>query len=364
MQQKRFLAIFAPGFESVIGSMLAESLPGLGRVEISSGMVLFDAPCALEDVASLAFLNNVFLVLREWHTNSSSPVAMVRSVTSSEIPEMILHDVLSIGAGSFRVRFSRENQFFSVDKKTMSDAERYISAQTGLGADRVTPDMEFWFIVRSEKYSCFAARITKKQSTEKYLERGELRPEIAQLLVSLARVSAADLVIVDPFAGHGAIPAQLAVDLAARGGPASTVVHASDIDPELVAAMQRRFGLGGVVQVRKCDALSLSYLADGSVDLVVTDPPWGFWDGDRYQGEQSIATLYRGMLAEFARILVPDGRAFVLTGAKREMEEAVLESPVFARCAGLPNFRTDVLVNGKKSAVFALSKKDVPDGKA
>jgi 23S rRNA G2445 N2-methylase RlmL len=109
--------------------------------------------------------------------------------------------------------------------------------------------------------------------------------------------------------------------------------------------------------VRECDALGLSHIADASVDLVVTDPPWGFWDGDAYRGERSIDALYRGMLAEFSRILRVGGRAFVLTGAKGEFESAARASAAFAPCVDAERFRTDILVNGKKSAVYALKKR-------
>ena len=106
----------------------------------------------------------------------------------------------------------------------------------------------------------------------------------------------------------------------------NAIVHASDIDPNLTASLSRRFSRKKNVTVHTGDALRLDWLDDGSVDLVVTDPPWGFWDDDAYKGERSIERLYAGMLKEFDRVLSPNGRAFVLTGAKREFAEAVENS--------------------------------------
>jgi predicted RNA methylase len=351
MVSHRYLATFAPGFEDVIGAMLARAIPRAVISNISSGMILFDAEETFDTVVSPPFFNNVFLVLREWKTNGTPFPAMVRAVAGVKFSADVKAAVRAGEGDSFRVRYSRANQFCSVDKTVMAEAERNISAQTGLRADRMNSEREFWFLARSEPYSCFAARLTRKQSTEKYLEKGELRPEIAQLIAGLARACSDDKVVCDPFAGHGALPAQLA-ELC----PDSRVL-ASDIDSALVKKLRARFGGVPNVEVRECDALRLTHVADGSVDLVVTDPPWGFWDGDSYRGDRSIESLYRGMLAEFARILRAGGRAFVLTGAKSEFENAARASETFSPCVDADRFRTDILVNGKKSAVYALKKR-------
>jgi hypothetical protein len=350
MLSGRYLATFAPGFEGVIADLLSRHLPGSVDVRVFDGMALFSLPGSLPDVRHLAFLNNLFLVLREWNTSSSGFADLSKAAAGKSDLSARAGEIAALAGSSFRVRFSKENQFCSVDKSVTEYAERSIAKLTGLASDRENPGMEFWFIIRRENLSFFAARLTKKPSTEKYLEKGELRPEIVQLVTALARLAPEDRVLLDPFAGHGAIPEQLA--LAQRGA----VVHASDIDPALGAVLARRFSGNGKVRVHTGDALHMDWIAPGSVDVIVTDPPWGFWDSDSYKGDSSIENLYRGMLAEFARVLSVRGRALVMTGAKNEMLSAVLASPEFALCAGSAGFRTDILVNGKKSAVFALSK--------
>jgi len=356
MQSRKYLATFAPGFEGAVGDLLERTLPGCVNLVLSSGMALFSHFADIGTVSSLAFFNNVFLILREWDTTTSPFHDLVKSSAGkSDLgayrePLVALASFASSGSGSFRVRFSKENQFTSVDKKVMDFSEQFISRVTGLRADRMEPGIEFWYIIRREGRSFFAARLTKKASTEKYLAQGELRPEIAQLLAGMARLGDSDRVLLDPFAGHGAIPEQLSIL------QPDAVIHASDIDPNLTSELARRFSLCKNVTVHTGDALRLEWLEDASVDLVITDPPWGFWDDDAYKGERSIERLYAGMLDEFDRVLSPNGRAFVLTGAKREFAEAVEKSAAFAPSAGKEHFRTDILVNGKKSAVFALAR--------
>jgi len=371
MSVQRYLATFAPGFEGIIESLLMQTIPSATGTEVSSGIVFFTFSGPTDELAAAAFFNNVFLIVNEWKTAQMPFDEMIRSVAKANRLASVAPSVAGLTGLSYRVRYSRENQFCSIDKKMMEAAEQYISRATGLKADRFDPGLEFWYIIRREGWSFFAIRLTKKPSTEKYLRQGELRPEIVQLIVGLARVSAQDRVLLDPFAGYGSIPEQLALVTAklgtkdghavAGGNPA--VIYASDLDAERVTDLEARFTGNAAVTVGRCDALKLSHIADSSVDLIVTDPPWGFWDDSAYSGDNSIEALYEKMLAEFARVLKSGARAVVLTGAKREFEEAVGKSAVFARCAveaapaGAANtFRTDILVNGKKSAVFVLTR--------
>lgn len=359
MQNGRYAATFAPGFEGVIEGLLERYLSGAAKLGVTSGFASFEyrgagegqSSSSFADVANLAFFNNAFLVLREWNTSASPFHDLVKaSAGKSDLPAFAA-EIATYAGGPFRVRFSKENQFASVDKSLMDYAEKFISRATGLKPDRFDPSIEFWFIIRREGKSLFAVRLSKKQSTEKYLEKGELRPEIVQLVTALARVCPEDRVLLDPFAGHGSIPEQLS--LLQKG----CVVYASDIDPDLAAPLARRFAGNRRVRVRSGDALDLSWIASASVDVIVTDPPWGFFDSDSYKGERSIEKLYEGMLAAFDRVLSPRGRALVITGAKNEFTGAVLASPAFSHCAEEKDFRTDILVNGKKSAVFALRRK-------
>lgn len=346
----RYLATFAPGFELVMPALLARSVPSARDVSASSGLVAFSSPCPIGEAAAVPYFNNAFLVLREWRTSASSFHDLVKSSSGKSALPSVARDLARIAGGSFRVRFSKENQFASVDSAVSAYAEKFIAASTGLRVDRMEGGMEFWFMIRREGYSCFAARLTKKQSTEKYLEKGELRPEIAQLVIALAEITDEDRVLLDPFAGYGSIPGQLA-SFAERA-----VIHASDADRSLVAFLSRRFSGNARVRVREGDALSLEWLADRSVDVIVTDPPWGCWDSASYVGESSIDALYARMLAQFDRVLSDRGRAVVVTAAKGEFEAAAAANPAFAHSAAAAGFRTDILINGKKSAAFRISR--------
>lgn len=329
-------------------ALLPECLPGVGAVRVFPGMVRFAYAGPPADVASVPFFNNVFFVFRDWETSSIPFPSLVKKTSGNDTFPESWSRVQSRAVRTFRVRFSASNQFCSVDRQVMAAAESLVSSATGLTPDRLTPDAEFWYLTRSEGYSCLAYRLPGRPSSTKDLRQGELRPEIARLLVALAGIPSSPAVLLDPFAGYGSIP-----EVLARRYPSATV-HACDIDPERQADLRARFGSLSRVVLHPCGIEELTGLEDGSVDAVVTDPPWGQWEGERYSGERSVPILYRRMLGFFARLLRPGGRLCVLTGAKREFEEAVAESAVFADASGKPGFRTDILVNGKKCAAFIL----------
>lgn len=346
----RYLGTFAPGFEGVMADLLVRYVPSAVDISVTSGMITFASSCPIGDPACVPFFNNAFLVLREWNTSASTFHDLVKSSAGKSTLPSVARELARMAGSSFRVRFSKENQFTSVDVSVSAYAEKFIAGATGLRVDRMESGMEFWFIIRRENISFFAARLTKKQSTEKYLEKGELRPEIAQLVIALAGITAEDRILLDPFAGYGSIPEQMCSFCE------NAVIYASELDRTLVTFLSRRFSGNSRVRVREGDALSLDWIADRSVDAIVTDPPWGCWDSATYAGERSVDNLYAGMLAQFDRVLSDRGRAVVVTAAKREFEAAVANSPPFAQSASAPGFRTDILINGKKSAAFRISR--------
>jgi tRNA (guanine6-N2)-methyltransferase len=102
------------------------------------------------------------------------------------------------------------------------------------------------------------------------------------------------------FAGSGTLAIELALaDPRAR-------VEGIDLDPEAVACARRNAAAAGVegrVRFEVGDATGWAR-PDGSVDLILADPPWGDAVGSRERNR----ALYPAFLAEAARCLRPGGR--------------------------------------------------------
>lgn len=336
-------AVFSPGFEKVIPNALCEVLPDADKIKVSSGFLRFCVTKNPFRAINADFLNNSFLVLREWNADktggSMRPPAFEVMANKIRIPDQLLPEIQKQHYKTFRLRFSAANVFTSVNKNVMTNVEKQISAQTGMRPDRLGGDTEFWFLTRTDGYACFALRMTKKQSTEKYLEKGELRPEFVTLLAAFAdpdnSLKKGNPIILDPFAGHGGIVKRLS-----QIYPNAKIL-ASEIDKDLCSKIK------GCIC---CDATNLTHIQDESVDCVVTDPPWGFWQGD-LRDDKKLRSLYDGMLKELFRITKSGSSILILTAAKEIFEAAFSESPFNGT-----DIRNDVLVNGKKAAVFVWQK--------
>ena len=130
--------------------------------------------------------------------------------------------------------------------------------------------------------------------------------------------------MLDPCGGVGTIPI---VDALVRPG-SGLVVDLSTESIELAHNNIRAFGLGDRVFAEEGDATDLD-LADGSVDRVVSDVPFGKKVGSNLAND----TLYPRLVAELARVLAGDGRAVIVTDAELRRQLPALAKELKRRTA-------------------------------
>lgn len=340
-----YAGAFAAGFEKIIPSLIAETVPDAVIERVESALVLFSSDQKLGE-EDLPFINTLYICASVWNTNTISFSDLCRKISYSSLQNLLTPFLA--GKKTYRLRFSKENQFSSVDKNLVSFVEKSITKITGLVPDRLNAKTEFHMIIRRESLSFFALKLTEKGSSEKLYDRGELRPETVRLMLYVSEASEEDYVICDPFAGSGSIPRQIASMYP------NVHVYINDIDLKHSLQLKKEFTDTQRFTVSASDACHLRHIEKNSVNLVLTDPPWGSYNTSLTKEE--LCVLYKNMLKEFNRILVLGGRACVLTGAKNEFEEAVSSSICFTKNAGKENFRTDILINGKKAALYCLLK--------
>ena len=135
-----------------------------------------------------------------------------------------------------------------------------------------------------------------------------------------------------------AIPLQLA----GRFDAAQLVV--GNLDPTCTEALRQNPTLQKPgIRILTEDARVLPSVPDQAVDLIITDPPWGY-----FEQIDDITGFYVEMLRSFRRILKPNGKAVVLTARKAELLAA-------AEAAGaIIRDQLNTLVNGKKAALFTV----------
>lgn len=130
-----------------------------------------------------------------------------------------------------------------------------------------------------------------------------LRPSVAAALVWLSKPSPKDIFL-DPFCGAGTILIERA--LAGR----HRLLLGGDRDEQALAAAAENIGPRHKPrQLFRWEATRLP-LAEASVDVLVSNPPYGIQIGR----PREIPALYKAFVQEAARVLMPRGRAVLLSG--------------------------------------------------
>ena len=325
-----FVSSFITGFQDVVSADLPKRLPGVKILNCYDGLIHYKYDGDSRELEKIIYFNNTFFVLKTIKGKGLNFPSLVGALCSGK-------NYFLVNKGSFRVRFQQENQFAKVDKNLTRRVEECVVRNSRLTLDRLSPTNEIWFSIRREGFAFCGELISKREFTEKNLNKGELRPEIAYLMCCFAKIQKDDVVL-EPFCGYGAIPVQLAKRFPCKK------IYASDIDEEKVNALRQAQG-PRMPQTEICcaDVFELSHIKDNSIDAIVTDPPWGLWENI-----PDIEDFYNRMFVSFKRVLKPDGKMTILTARTAEFEKA-------SKAAGLTIERSlHTLVNGKKASLYYL----------
>ncbi len=352
-----FISTFITGFQDVVKTDLEQRFANIKILNLYDGLVHYKFDGDSHQLEKINYFNNTFFVLKTMKGKGLSFPSLVGAVCSSK-------SYFLVNKGSFRVRFQQENQFAKVDKNLTRKVEEYVLRNSKLKLDRLSPTNEIWFCTRREGFAFCGELISHREFTEKNLNKGELRPEIAYLICCYAQLSEGS-VVSDPFCGYGSIPIQLEkrfkcskiyvsdidkekIDLVSKKlGVVLEPVEGPPVDPALRQAQGPHNGAQGQqIDVRQSDAFELAHIPDNSLDAIVTDPPWGLWENI-----PDIQDFYNKMFVSSRRVLKPQGTMTILSARTTELEAA-------ASAQGLKIQKSlHTLVNGKKATVYHLSSR-------
>ena len=327
-----FISSFITGFQHVVEKNLPQILAGVKILHVFDGLIHYQYAGDSHNLDKIIYFNNTFFVLKTMKGKGLNFPSLVGAVSSEK-------KYYLINKGTFRVRFQNENQFVKVDKNISKKAEETVLHNSKLHLDRLSPTTEIWYSIRREGFAFCGQLISKREFTEKNLNKGELRPEIAYLICCYADLNQDD-VVAEPFCGYGSIPVQLIKKFRFQK------LFASDIDKEKISINMQKKQLTDNPQIELSvnDAFVLPQIIDRSVDVVITDPPWGY-----FEQIDDIGEFYKKMFTSFKRILKENGRMIILSARKDEIEKTALEMNVQI----LSSLHT--LVNGKKASLYKMT---------
>jgi hypothetical protein len=285
----RYLIQFRAGLGDLVRAGLSRELDSL-RVEYaddSAILVHTDAP--EKKLRSLTYVRNCFLVLDEVRRGELSGALgeLANRVRRSKVLPS------SARGEPFRLMFSVDGQLIGAQPAARSRLSAAIERQTGGRQHaRGGRGVEFWVIGRRD-YGRFLFGLRLQRPPATATAAGALAPDLATLLV-LAGEPQRDDVFLDPFAGSGAV----------------VTARAAWPYRELICADIVRPGVPRVPRLRVLaeDARTLQSIADHSVNMIVTDPPWYEFE----RGVDDFDEFMRATLATLVRVLVPSGSRLVM----------------------------------------------------
>jgi 23S rRNA G2445 N2-methylase RlmL len=345
MKRYRYLITCPAGLESILLSELRCLDPGVLVDTTLSGLVSFASALGPEAVLGLRGASNAFSILSEQGFPSVAksgggmpdPAKLLMKALASEKTFRDLGPGLA-GKG-FRLMLSSENALVSVDRQVLARAEERISGETGMQSSRSKAEAEFWLLARNEGRAYFCLRLSARRSTERDLEKGELKPEIAHAMCALAGPVAGERLL-DPFCGSGAIALECAA-----GFPGVEMLSC-DVDGEKAARVASRIRGRAGLSARQADFFDSDSFPRASFSAIVTDPPWG-----AFSALDDPAEFYRGFARRCSELLMDGGRLVALSGAKEDCLSGLAAEPSFEILR-----RIDLLVSGKK-ALLCLCRK-------
>lgn len=337
-----YFSTFITGFAEPVEEQLRADLPDIRLDLLFDGLVVYSTEEKPQRIKSLRYFNNSFIQLKQLDCKSQDLPEDTLKDLSTNIDFKNAIQPLALPEGTtFRLVVSKENQMTGVKKATTKYIENKILAKTHLQLNPLKADVEFWFLIRSEGQAFFGIRLTGLTETKGKPEKGELRPELAHLLCLLSNPAAHDTFL-DLFCGSGAIPLERSLSF-----PYTQIV-ASDSDLSLVETLKHKVLSQQAFKVTQMDALTLGGIEDQSIDKIVTDPPWGFYNSEGKQ-EMDLDELYADMLKAFTRVIKPDGIIVILTARKEILQEALEKQSSLHTSK-----KYDILVSGKKAGAYVL----------
>ena len=312
----KYFATFPAGTFNLIAKRLKGfKLNELRIIEHDDSSVIFQSSLQIERLVELRYFTNVYLI----------------ADNTATVPKS------AFKGRYFRLMLLKDGAPQPIAQSERAELEAKIKREFRLEPNTHLSKNNFYLIERASGRKLFTLRLPRAKFKREKLRAGELRSELAHILCLAAGIKAKHTVL-DMFAGYGSIPYE-----AIRGFGCKQAIA---VDNQKLPNRHEHPS----IEWHGADATNLDFIADSSVDRVVTDPPWGIYDTEI----SDMSALYVDSTKEMLRILKPDGVAVILSGYDKAAE-------CLKQVEGLELIgHWNVLISGKKAVILKLQKTNNP----
>ena len=308
-----------PGTEDLVAQEALEELPGSRVIEIreNNGRVVVeangDAQSLMERIYSMRAIHSAVLLLREARVSMGAEgLEQIRSITA----ESGVEEYMPLGA-TFAVeaeRIGEGHSYTSIDiASAVGDAViKAVESRRGwrplvrLNSPQVVVYAEVDVDTFRVGILLSGERSRHRRGYRVYDHPAALKPTLAYVMLRLAGARDGE-VVMDPMCGGGTIAIEAAMLL-----EGSRVICLDKNPRHVRGAMMNALAARVFERIRFIvgDARRLEdYLEPGSVDVVVTNPPYGIRMGD----PTSVRDLYSRFLRSLYNVMAGGGRASIIT---------------------------------------------------
>ena len=339
----QYLATYGSGWEKAIEKTLETQFHELNVTYLKDGIAIFESESVI-DIKTMFFFNNVYLLLAkdicvssDFNENVSH---MLKKVKLDY--RVIRNNICDLKKRDFKILSINGNQPCKINYSISTRLELDIQNNLNMKMSKEKHDIDFVFLQRTDGNIYFLLKLSYNRINEKNLDQGSLRPEVAYLLSSLASIKETDIIL-DPFAGSGAIPKEIIKRFKYN------MIFASDISEEKYEKLKSEFKNNNKhFYIKNFDALEMPFFKDDFIDVVVTDPPWNIYEHEN----KNYTSFYHDMLIELRRIVKRGGRIVILMGNDIEFENALKMTEHLTM-----KDKLSVLINGKKAKAYVIEVK-------
>lgn len=313
----QYMATVLPGLEDISGGEITEKITDAKLTNKERGKIFFTSDLPLKELLNIRTIDNLYLFITGFTLgpHKTHLKDLEHFINGLDLPAFLDKRIWQQKEVTFVVNSSRSG------KHTYSRFDLSAAAVRGILKQALpwrmgTPDhhkLEFRLDLSGEQ-GLFSLRLTSQtfrfRGSHRKFSKASLRPTVAHSLIWISKPQK-DECFMDPFCGSGTI-------LAERVFYPSQTVIGGDISEKTVSLAKQNIPSGQRCEIRRWDATSLP-VDKSSVNTVVTNLPFG----KQILNPDEIALLYLKFLMELRRVLVSDGRAYLLTDKIENLNRAV-----------------------------------------